>query len=1017
MEDESKSLEALSETLTHISTNPYDLSLHAQHVQLALASGMGDQVTAARQMLTAYWPAGDEVWLPIIDLRISQGTDTVEDALEVLTLFQTAEEDYLSIPMLQKHIEFLLERHIYFHSLDPKAEELQETFSSEWTRMMAESVVKKASSHLTEGHLVWNAYFNWEMEQLDSPHVQSEERADLILRIEDILLERLKQPHSTHEETFQSYSTFTTNNKPADIYEKLLVSASKAKAPAIKAYQRRERNEQFLIQSDYSPEAYDYYLTYEHRARKIDLPVISMLYERAISDTAKRRFQGTENAEAALRVFWSGYCDVLRTNSESVDRQQSVLLRATRSVPGSGVIWARYIRFLESTNDDISSVLQATSEIYDKAFSTGLIQKDVEEVIPLVRARASLLRRADVANTLFRVLEEGIEMVRSASPQGDPRFRLEKYLADLYVELIESHELSSKLWESTAKHYKTSYLAWVQYTESLTKEEKYDEVRTVFKDIVTKRLDWPEVVFDAWINFEHLNGNLDEIYDCLDRVGKAQQQVNSRRAKEAQKAAYEAAQASTAQEASAQNEAPPATSTSTMDVDEPVSDSTRKRKVEDSAGRSDGNKKAKMGSTPPLKRDRENSTVFVADLPSGATEDDLTALFKDCGDIREIKITSLANSRVATIEFVDRESVPAGLTKDKKRINGQEISVHLAWQSTLYVTNFPEKVDDAYIRQLFDQFGVIFDVRWPSKKFKATRRFCYVQFTSKEAAQAALSLHGTELEPGLPMNVFISNPERKKERTDAGADDREVYVAGLSKFVIRDDLKKLFKTFGPVKDIRVTKDDTGLCKGVAFVEFEDEPSAQRALQANNHDVKNRRIAVTMSDSRVRARHKNEQTASGLGRRSDVRSRSVRIKGLPPGTQEGLLQQALEKVVPVKRLEVFQDLQEATAELESAADAGKLLLAKEPLQFNGVTLDIFEEPLEGSSKRSNAHQPTSGGSMFIPRNAASRPRAGLGSSKKSVRIPPSVPSSNEGKPSSASQPKAGRGQDDFRKLLG
>jgi len=46
----------------------------------------------------------------------------------------------------------------------------------------------------------------------------------------------------------------------------------------------------------------------------------------------------------------------------------------------------------------------------------------------------------------------------------------------------------------------------------------------------------------------------------------------------------------------------------------------------------------------------------------------------------------------------------------------------------------------------------------------------------------------------LKLNVFISNPERKKERTDADANDREVYVAGLSKFVTKDDLEKLFKT-------------------------------------------------------------------------------------------------------------------------------------------------------------------------------------------------------------------------------
>jgi len=73
--------------------------------------------------------------------------------------------------------------------------------------------------------------------------------------------------------------------------------------------------------------------------------------------------------------------------------------------------------------------------------------------------------------------------------------------------------------------------------------------------------------------------------------------------------------------------------------------------------------------------------------------------------------------------------------------------VHLAWKSTLYVTNFPESADDPYLRDLFGKvspeiglllipadlikYGTIFEIRWPSKKFKATRRFCYVQFTSE----------------------------------------------------------------------------------------------------------------------------------------------------------------------------------------------------------------------------------------------------------------------------------------------
>lgn len=49
-----------------------------------------------------------------------------------------------------------------------------------------------------------------------------------------------------------------------------------------------------------------------------------------------------------------------------------------------------------------------------------------------------------------------------------------------------------------------------------------------------------------------------------------------------------------------------------------------------------------------------------------------------------------------------QDSIPAALTRDKKRIDGHDIAVYLAWQSTLYVTNFPEKADDAFIRGLFE---------------------------------------------------------------------------------------------------------------------------------------------------------------------------------------------------------------------------------------------------------------------------------------------------------------------------
>jgi hypothetical protein len=64
--------------------------------------------------------------------------------------------------------------------------------------------------------------------------------------------------------------------------------------------------------------------------------------------------------------------------------------------------------------------------------------------------------------------------------------------------------------------------------------------------------------------------------------------------------------------------------------------------------------------------------------------------------------------------------------------------------------------------------------------------------------------------------------------------------------------------------------------------------------------------------------------TGLGRQAETRSRSIRIRNLPPATQEGLLQQALEKHALVKRVDVIQDSNEAVVELENPAVSPLLL---------------------------------------------------------------------------------------------
>jgi len=211
----------------------------------------------------------------------------------------------------------------------------------------------------------------------------------------------------------------------------------------------------------------------------------------------------------------------------------------------------------------------------------------------------------------------------------------------------------------------------------------------------------------------------------------------------------------------------------------------------------------------------------------------------------------------------------------------------------------------------------------------------------------------------------------------------------------------------------MTTDQNGHSKGFAFVEFENEQDARMALSANNHELKRRRIAVTLADTRVKGKSRTVQAETGLGRLDDILSRSVRIKNLPPGSQEGLLQQALEQHASVKRVEVFEEINQATVELENTAEAGKLLLRSEPIVFNGAELSVSEEEAI-KKKPGGAGKPTKGApNVFVPRTAASKPRAGIGLKKTPAARPPTTTTLTSTGDASSSR----KGQDDFRNMLG
>ncbi|KAG9056261.1 Splicing factor [Serendipita sp. 407] len=775
-------------------------------------------------------------------------------------------------------------------------------------------------------------------------------------------------------------------------------------------------------------------------------------------------------AEQTLYDLWDEFLSYQLKSSSEGDRKQLLTFakRATRSIPEHGPVWGFYLRIAERAasqettsdtemeSDDVESV----PDIYLRAISTNLLQAKPDDLTALALTRASWSRRRcfvveegetvvdrDQMTNVIQIIEGALSYVKS-NERGDPRMSLEGFLSTFYRSLGLAED-SLKVLQTATKFYKTFSLTWLNYIDIA--ENKVVEARRVFKDASQRKgLDWPEAIWEKWLTFEYQFGSLDDIDRAIAATKEFKVKEEARR-KKAWEDSYANAQvpsflATNAANAVTQLPGPDTGSLSQVeDVDdnmqvtpsEPVShDRPAKRKRSDEGAPEDSPvaKKTRVNEPPssppppvfeakqaekepdsvnnksesPLKRDREGSTVLVSALPKEATEDDVRKLFKDCGGIREIQLKSLPNELVASVEFMDKDSIPAALTRDKKRIRGAEITVVVGWRSTLYVTNFREGMVDSEMRALFDEFGTILDVRWPSKRIKTTRRFCYVQYTTSEAAQAALRLHGHETEPDMKMTVLISDPTRKKERTDAAA--RELRVTGVVKSVTKAELENLFSPYGTLKDVRLIPAMNN--NQTAFIEYEAEEEAQRALALNNHLLKNRRLAVTLADM------KPNRMSQAPAARAETSGRSIRIRGLPHDTKEPLLQQALEKVTSVVRVHLLAASNEAIVELETMADAGRLLLEHPTLEFGGTTVPLGEERGPSGSVASRGrgrgrgtfglshtrhHHPQGGSTSGVGASNSTNANANANDPDTIMMPPPPVPVSAS---ASASQPEAG-----------
>ncbi|PKK76425.1 hypothetical protein RhiirC2_734338 [Rhizophagus irregularis] len=933
-ENQEESINAISETiaglLEQLSNNVYQYEVHVQYIQTLRKSALFDELKEAREMMHSIFPLSEEMWHEWIEDE-SRIASTKEEKQRVIQLYSKAVQDYLSINLWKEYVSYIVQE--YKNGLNEMELENESecTITLDQVRKIFDEANRETCYYITESHQIWDAYKDFEVEILEASPRDEQQN----IRVKKMYESRLKIPHATVDKTFSDYSSFITKYDNFN-YENVMIETNKYVSETKGKYYERDQYENALTASNNPLDKFMDYIDFEKKQKKPVVNAIRTLYERAI---ANYYFDNT---------LWENYMLFL-LEKYLIDKKVSISIliktaeRSVRNCPWSGDLWGHYIRILEKNFSSPEEIVN----IYNRALSIGMLKNNIDDLIKVIISNVDYERRKILAykgpisqengSSLVNLLEEGIKLVKETFQIDDPYYRLEKYLIEIET-LIKNLSKARQIWNELCKNHRNESEFWIRYADWEKAVGNLDDVRKVYKRASQQNTDWPERIFDAWEHFEHQYGTVDNFELAVIFIKKQMTIVAQRRERAALEEAKNAQSEGLSQVVPAMQVAEDNKSLEAIDSisSEQYSD-TKKRKPEDEQQMEElpvaKRNKAQQFEKP--KRDREFATIIVSNLPFDVKEGELKTIFHECGKIKEIRflVDTVNAQKTAYIEFNEKESVPAALTKDKKRIDDQEICVYRISERILYVTNFPPSID---IEELFKKYGEILSVRKPSTKHKTNRVFCYVEFKERNSAQAALEMNGRELEPGKKIVVMISNPLLKKERS--APIQTEVYVRNLPSNVEQNELKSLFQTYGPVTFVRIPMTNDNKCKGFAFVEFENKAHAKASLALNSTEFKGCVLNVTLSEinrNQIQKEGKiNEREKNKISKRrqegfkeSEKRSKTVAFTKLPKDTTEESIRNMLSqkfKDEAISKITMSHD-RCAYVEFEHIEDAGKAAL--------------------------------------------------------------------------------------------
>lgn len=1016
-------------------------------------------------------PVGEGSWLAYLEETVRNVND-LEQRVNAVELYKRA------VGLEPGSLRLWLAYCNYFWSLWgdsqsvtsdwPEEEQLmgRELFSFGAALGLWEQGYEAIKYRLDDSHLLWDRWISLEMELLGKTKTP-----EGVQRITQLYRNRLSTPHLTWDETSQMFSTFLSEHNRT-LWEDSMKEVTERAQDAKRLIAARDhfelklkkavRADDIEIQKSTLTEYLEWEMTQSKRNNdqpEIGTDLCRGLYARALSGVF-----------ATDEATWNEYIVFLSSSLADPQAPQDlldVLRRAVQHCPWSGRLWGRYILCAEEAKlafAEIESIKHAaTSE--DQLYKDGM-----EDMLEMYVAWCGFLKRnameanamdeaVDVADVGLPAALEDVAVVGKRlygkSFHGDPKFRLERIYIQYLTEKKGSIDEGRAQWNKLASNqvHADSHDFWFRYymwemfifssgpqtRRSPTPSSSGGRSRVptlasavLARAVARRSIDWPEKVLEVYM--QHFNdyeapASVRRATDVVHKTGKA---VRRRREQEQQEqqenfAAYYSTQQVAQDLPAAESEvvSPGAAKRKREDVpsaeDEPESTSKRPKVESDDA-------KSQQADHQAPKRDRENATVIVKNLPSDVTQTKVRQYFKDYGHINYITALvqdSSGQSSTALIEFKSLEDARSALLRDGKYLGQSQLIVQSGYDLTVYVANYPPVADQKYIRNIFRDCGEILSVRLPSLKVNTHRRFCYVSFRDREASAKAVQMEGTVIESKYRLLAKYSDPGHKKIREGAVAEGREIHVTNLDRAVTEAEIRDVFSKSGIVTRVNIPVSLAGKNRGFAYLDFETKDQAEKAAaDLNNVKFRSQILQVEISrESQVKTTAKNINSDMGsaspasssrdtegdnsMGNTTDdmqpnptaseISARTVALLGLPDTVNDARVRALAEPLGKVIQVVLQPSRGGAKIEFADAATAGKASLEFDSMEFEGRKLrtGTLEELRHGKAERtenrivygSKDRKPPSksivGASSLMPPPLVRRPVLGKVGAKRGV----------------------------------